>query len=218
MTTRTMKAELVGMAPDRVKMLPVDDRGYPVPYFVAWVEGKPEFRVMDADKWRACVTQKLCWVCGQRLGRNLAFVIGPMCAVNRISSEPPSHLECAEFSVKACPFLLNPNMRRRENNLPEGLRDPGGSMLEHNPGVSLVWITDSYKLSPDGNGKQVIRFAAPKLVKWFREGRAATRAEVESAIDFGVGKLYAHHPDATEQEKHEFESQRAKISPLLPLA
>jgi len=32
-------------------MLPIDpDRGYPVPWFVAWVNGKPDFRVIGVGK------------------------------------------------------------------------------------------------------------------------------------------------------------------------
>jgi hypothetical protein len=52
--------------PVRMRHLFVDERGYVVPWFVAWVDGKPEFRAMDPDKFRAAITRKLCWVCGQR--------------------------------------------------------------------------------------------------------------------------------------------------------
>jgi hypothetical protein len=30
--------------PLRMRGLPLDERGYPVPWFVAWIDGKPEFR------------------------------------------------------------------------------------------------------------------------------------------------------------------------------
>jgi hypothetical protein len=48
--------------------LPVDERGFPVPWFVAWFDGKPEFRAMDGLKWIRAVREHLCWVCGGRLG------------------------------------------------------------------------------------------------------------------------------------------------------
>jgi hypothetical protein len=39
--------------PVRLQGLPIDERGYPVPWFVAWENGKPEFRAMDPLKfWR----------------------------------------------------------------------------------------------------------------------------------------------------------------------
>src|SRR5262245_54991717 len=105
--------------PSRIAGLPIDpERGYPVPWFVAWHDGKPEFRTADGRKFRQAIRDRLCWVCGQPLGRHLVFVIGPMCTVNRVTVEPPCHLDCAEFSVRACPFLSKPQMTRRENDLP----------------------------------------------------------------------------------------------------
>src|SRR5262245_3833667 len=99
--------------PGRIRWLPIDARGFPVPWFVAWFKdgeqvepgvGLPDFRVADANKMRSALKLRLCWVCGKRLGRHLAFTIGPMCAINRTMSEPPSHYECARFAAQACPF------------------------------------------------------------------------------------------------------------------
>ena len=36
--------------PDHIMRLPVDGRGYPVPYFASYFDGKPDFRVIDRDK------------------------------------------------------------------------------------------------------------------------------------------------------------------------
>jgi len=71
-----LRAELEAL-PARLHFLPVDERGYPVPWFVAWRDGKPEFRAMDGEKWVRAVAQRLCWVCGEQLGNWLTFVIGP---------------------------------------------------------------------------------------------------------------------------------------------
>ena len=59
--------------------------------------------------------EKRCWVCGDPLGVHLTFPIGPMCALNRTISEPPSHHECASWSARNCPFLSRPHMVRRED-------------------------------------------------------------------------------------------------------
>src|SRR5262245_39698608 len=83
--------------PPRIKRLPLDARGYPVPWFVAYVDGVPDFRIVDTPKIGVAWNKQRCWICGGQLGRYLAFAIGPMCAVNRVSSEPPSHLECAMY-------------------------------------------------------------------------------------------------------------------------
>ena len=85
---------------ERMKDLPIDSRGYPVPWFVAWVDGIPEFRASDGEKFYLAIKKDLCWVCGNKLGAFKTFVSGPMCGINRNTAEPPCHLDCAEWSAK----------------------------------------------------------------------------------------------------------------------
>ena len=99
--------------PSRIARLPTD-RGFPVPWFVAWIDGKPDFRVIAPGRVAEAVNKGKCWVCGGTLFGTRAYVVGPMCAVNRTSAEPPSHRDCARYSAKACPFLSRPTMRRRD--------------------------------------------------------------------------------------------------------
>jgi hypothetical protein len=174
--------------PPRIAALPRDERGYPVPAFVAWIDGKPEFRCMDSSFLGKCVREKLCWVCGGKLGKHQSFVIGPMCTINRVSAEPPSHLECATFSVKACPFLTKPNMRRNEHDLPEGTREAPGVMIRRNPGVSCIWTVIDYQLIDAGNGI-LFTFDTPHSVSWWSEGRRATRSEVIESMESGLPLL-----------------------------
>ncbi len=176
-------------APLRILQLPVDKRGYPVPWFVSWVENEPEFRAMDRDKFRRAIKEKRCWVCGELLGINLAFVIGPMCAINKISSEPPSYRECALYSVKGCPFLTKPQMVRRENDLPEGVRDNiAGVGIMRNPGVAMVWVTKSYRVIKVSNG-YLLEVGDPIQVLCFAEGREATKKEIEESVRTGLPLL-----------------------------
>src|ERR1700722_8284381 len=104
--------------PDRFKGLQISDEGYPIPYFVGWVDGKPDFRLADPEKLAVCYRHRRCWLCGEPLGKFLAFVIGPMCAINRNTAEPPSHYDCALYACIACPFLSQPKMRRNEKDKP----------------------------------------------------------------------------------------------------
>jgi len=182
--------------PSRIAALPVDARGYPVPWFVDWITTEtgdwvPEFRAMDPTKWRAAIRHRLCWVCGQVLGRYLAFSIGPMCAINRVTTEPPAHRDCAEWSVRNCPFLSTPQMVRRTEGLPADAASPGGIALLRNPGVVCLWITRGYEVVPDGQGGRLITVGEPIEVTWWRARRVATRAEVEEAIATGMPILLA---------------------------
>lgn len=172
--------------PSRMWKLPVDARGYPVPWFVKWIDGKPDFRVADGEKMRQALYGGRCWVCGERVGKYKTFVIGPMCAVNRVSSEPPCHLDCATFSAIACPFLKLPKAQRRDANIPEAAVNPAGEMIRRNPGVTLLWTTLSYKLFNDGNGGILFNIGDPVDAAWYAESRKATRAEVLESINSGL--------------------------------
>jgi hypothetical protein len=187
-----------------------------VPWFVAWRDGKPEFRAMDTGKLRAAVKNKLCWVCGWAMGSYKAFVIGPMCAVSRISSEPPSHVLCAEWSARNCPFLSRPHMVRRENDLPEDLIEHAGVAILRNPGVTLVWVTKGYQVVPDGitPGRWVIEIGEPEQVHWWTEGRPATRAEVERSVEEGLPALLAASPPGSGPEIDRLVGEARKLFPL----
>jgi hypothetical protein len=175
--------------------LKIDKRGYPIPWFVDYFNGEPEFRAMDMRKLRAATNDRRCWTCGNPLFGEEVFVIGPMCAVNRISAEPPSHRECAVYSAQNCPFLSKPHMVRREGNLP-GPKLPGvGVMVERNPGVTLLWYTRRHEVmnvaGRPGLAGAGILFKLGKAFKteWYAEGRPATRAEVLESIEAGLPTL-----------------------------
>lgn len=174
--------------PDRIKALPRDsERGYPIPFFVAQIDGKADFRIADNDKRIRCVKERLCWICGERLGRYLVFVVGPMCSINRISAEPPMHRDCAEYSVRVCPFLLNPNQKRNPKKVDAELLDETpGIMIARNPGCMVVWITTNYSLVRDYHGGQLFGLGNPTKLCWIAEGRNATRAEVLESIESGL--------------------------------
>lgn len=189
----TMRLEL-GPLPARMKGLPVDERGFVVPWFVDWIDGKPEFRAMDRKKWYRAIREKLCWVCGQRLGVNVCFVAGPMCGINRTSAEPPNHVECAQWSARNCPFLSNPRMVRREDELINNRTESvAGIGLTRNAGVAMLWRTRQFEVFRDGLGKGglLIQMGEPESVEWWACGRPAKRAEVQASIDSGLPNLEA---------------------------
>jgi len=175
--------------PARVAALPRDRAGRPVPWFAAWIEGEPEFRVIAPGKRIDALRFGSCWVCGQKATGRRGFVIGPMCVVNRVTAEPPAHVDCAVYSARVCPFLTRPAMVRRTRSLPAGVEPPPGIMLERNPGVAVVWVARHYRLVDDGRGGVLLRLGDPERVEWYRQGRPATRAEVDDAIDAGLPAL-----------------------------
>jgi hypothetical protein len=193
-----LNAKIAGIPrPQRMRHLKISPKGFPVPWFVAWIDGVPDFRVIDTPKIGRAVRLKLCWLCGQTLGRHMAFVLGPMCAVNRVSAEPPSHRDCAEYAIKACPFLTEPRMRRNSKDMPDH-EDPGGLMITRNPGVTLLWVTKSYSMFRPKVGRELFQVGLPESVTFYTEGRPSTRAEVLASINSGLPILL----DAAKADGH----------------
>ncbi len=178
--------------PSRIAALPLSKLGFPIPYFAEEVNGERDFRVVSAVKMAHAVRNDLCWVCGERMGKFKAFVIGPMCGINRTISDPPSHRDCAIFSAKNCPFLSRPLAKRRIDGLPEDATDAASFGLKRNPGAVGVWITKSYRPFRPGAGKSGIlfRLGDPEEVLWFTNGHIATRDEVQASVDSGLPSLW----------------------------
>jgi hypothetical protein len=176
--------------PKRVSWLPISDKGFPVPWFVATIDGKPDFRVIDTPKLGIAFRRKLCWICGEPLGATFAMTVGPMCAVNRTIAEPPSHRDCAIYAAQACPFLANPQARRRTIDDMTGLSPPAEGAIMRNPGAVGVWVTNDYTPFKSEDGSILFTFADPIEVLWFAEGRAATADEVRHSVDTGLPLLF----------------------------
>lgn len=180
--------------PPAIAALPRDERGYPVPWFVAWVDGKPEFRCADTPKYALAARRKLCWVCGTPLDpKQHVFVIGPMCALTRTTSEPPCHAECATFSALNCPFLCKPKAVRRDANMPDDASEsPGpGFALMRNPGVTCLWYCRGFQTFRATHGQAGTLFHLPgaAMVRWYCQGRKATRGEIMESIETGLPAL-----------------------------
>jgi hypothetical protein len=182
--------------PPNIDRLDRDHRGYPIPAFVARIDGAPDFRVIETEYFRQALQRSLCWICGQRRSAKATFVIGPMCAINRVSAEPPSHHACAVYAAQQCPFLNDPARRRGPAHMPDGTTKPGGKSIDRNPGVCLLWTSRTYRPIPTPTGP-VVRIGEPLGdVEWWCEGRPATRGEVEASIESGLPLLR----DAAEAE------------------
>lgn len=225
-TKTLLREELPRPLPWRMKKLHVDERGYPVPYFVAWLndenepvgrsEGHPDFRMIFPGAIIKCHRESRCWICGAKMDRqnHRSFVIGPMCAINRNNAEPPSHFDCADWSARACPFLTRPHMTRNEKSGKEHAVPPPGVAIMRNPGVACVWTCRSYTTHRDPAGGLLFKLGDPTSVRWHCEGRPATRAEVQHSIDTGLPflKEYCHGEDDLELLRLELEA----LDPWLP--
>jgi hypothetical protein len=177
--------------PKNVAKLPRDERGYPVPWFVVWLKGKPEFRVADGEKQLTALREQRCWVCGVPIGHDPTFVTGTLALINRCHGEAPCHPDCARFSAVACPYLTKPKARRREAGLPEGT-ETSGYAVERNPGVVVLWTCaskrEAYRPFRTGNGF-LYELPDPKRLEFLSEAREATREETLVSIRDAYGRI-----------------------------
>jgi hypothetical protein len=171
--------------PRRMLNLPRDPRGGPIPWFAGRdAEGHLRVTILDLARWCDAVRNRRCWMCGAPLARYYTFVLGPIQAITRTVTEPPSHRGCAEYAVRVCPFLSNPARGRSDS-----VASPTGAPV--NPGVFALWQTLSFELG-DRGGTLIV--GDPIRVAWRTRGRPATDAEVEAAQ--AVARTYC--PDETE--------------------
>lgn len=137
--------------PDRMKHLRIDERGYPIPYFVPFVDGKPDFRYQDAKKQKTAMDRKLCGVCGGRLlAKQFWFISGPIGLHNKTHSDAPMHEECARFSMHVCPHLQYLKSERRSDETMASFEQLRNKPLElflvradkvgYHAGTNYIWF------------------------------------------------------------------------------
>lgn len=161
---------------ETLRELERDRRGYPIPWFVARPANGPiDFRVMDPDHLLNAVHDRLCWVCGKRHHKDVAFIGGPLSTVQGLYADPPAHLDCAMFSIKVCPFLAIPTAKRRQAKLPDHIVI--ADVMIENPKVFGVLITDEYHFVGSS-----IKAGSPSAIQWYYEGKPASRVRVKAAI------------------------------------
>lgn len=122
--------------PSNIALLPLDKRGYPVPYIVQRdIHGLPVFTMNDAEKHAECLKKKKCPICGLRLSKELWFVGGPLSAFHPHGCyyDSAMHHECMTYALKVCPYLAlrNFNSTPLEKKLPHlQARVPGKLVMD----------------------------------------------------------------------------------------
>ena len=101
--------------PEGISKLPKDARGYPIPYIVAYRDGKPDFTTQDAEKFEDCLKNKKCHVCGEVMTKGFFYIASDMTPDSGVFNftDPAICIDCAWYSIKVCPFMANPNAKHK---------------------------------------------------------------------------------------------------------
>ncbi|MFZ0804142.1 MAG: hypothetical protein WAN70_18395 [Terriglobales bacterium] len=121
MKTRSKTVAKLFSTPAFLSHLPVV-AGMPVPVFVTWFDGVPDFRVPDTQKVAECLKLRLCGICGRKLGEHMYFIGGPLSKANKLFNDPPMHKACAEFSSRVCPYLTGKRQDYSRRAVPDKTR------------------------------------------------------------------------------------------------
>jgi hypothetical protein len=191
MTEQYYAAWLPRPIPSRVRTLPVDSAGKPIPYFVQRDEfGKPVASTVDGARLIQCLRYHRCYFCGDLMGRTVAYHARVSTGVSRIVPEPAMHVDCAEWAACAFrPVIAEP---------------------------VLVWITsDGFQVLRMDERGALLRIGTPHTIKAFASNREATPSEVREALNRDLPKIRAiatqHNiPDRVEQQIRDFEQTLAR--------
>lgn len=88
-------------------------------------------------------------------------------------------------------------------------------MLEHNPGVTLLWTTKAYNIVKDGRGGYLISIGQAEHVKWYCRGREASVEEITKAIEKGYPKLRAMAETEGDEALTDLSRAREKFQTLV---
>lgn len=150
------KDALLAALPPGLAARPFDERrGIPVPWMNMRAEDPldvdgeptvPDYTAIWAPTVVKCAEQRLCGICGGDLGYRFAFIGGPKSAANRLYSDPPFCLPCAEAAMTLCPHIaIEHHQRAPEHRMADGASQPSG----FDPSRTEEWvmgITRDFKL------------------------------------------------------------------------
>ncbi|WP_293196293.1 hypothetical protein [Ottowia sp.] len=156
-----------------MRSLKRDSRGYPIPAFVLVPEsGEPDLRVLDRAWWLYAVEYRRCGICGQPLGRHLAFVGGTASISNRLFTDLPMHVDCAQYALQACPFLAAPTFKYASSipQLDGVATRMSEAVSDQRPTIYGMGVTRSFQVVVAGDNTPALLASAFERIEWWSKG------------------------------------------------
>ena len=175
--------------PPEVGHLPVcPRRRLPIP-FIAEIgaDGIGHFTILDNDRARECLEGRLCAMCGQPMGAEVAL-LGDVVSLepDGFWIEPPVHERCAELAADGlCPFVSRQRVPRRPPEAGVAIVGTGadelaavGRDIPKRPWVVAITRTYTAGLVISGSGSPVMVYQAGPIERvrryaWNADGKLA---------------------------------------------
>jgi hypothetical protein len=169
--------------PERMRALPIDPRGYPIPVNVTRDRnGKANFASNDGAVRQLLFKEDRCGICGGKLLRGRWSVGGPGSTLHPDGAflDPPMHHECARYAVQACPYMAMPTYSKSVSKIAPMALGPMKGGIAYNPTVFpnrpdlfLLIMYVGQKLTYDEFG--TVQSMKPKRplrsIEYWREGQ-----------------------------------------------
>ena len=131
--------------------------GFPVPFIQLWAASKLDFRAVNTEHCARCLRDKLCAICGRRLGEYCYFIGGPLSKKNRLFVGPAMHKQCAEFA-RVCPFVSGQRQEYSTRSVNKNVARTEEMASAVRPEVMYILKTRTGKFKPARvNGRQMIQ-------------------------------------------------------------
>lgn len=153
--------------PQLMSHLPIEPRsGLPLPFFAASPE-KGGAAVATMNAVMACCHKKVCWICGKKLLPFCCFISGPIGLSNQVATDGPCHPACAEYAVRACPYMAIPGFKATASDRFETHKSPGATEIK--PECFAIAYVNKWRFQADERGV-VFFYHRPVRVAWFAAG------------------------------------------------
>ncbi|KWU23393.1 hypothetical protein [Burkholderia cenocepacia] len=116
------------------------------------------------------MNHRRCGLCGQQLGRKLAFIGGDKCHDSRIFADLPMHRDCAEYALQVCPYLALSRMKHASNVTADAAYLRVSALVStERPERFVLGIAGDFEVLKHGN--EYLLRASPWLeTTWWKDG------------------------------------------------
>lgn len=164
--------------PERMRNLPTDHRGYPIPANIFKDDaGVYHFIINDEVKRQEQIYLQHCAICDGDLGGEFWFVGGPMSALHPQGAyiDTAQHYECVTYALKVCPYLATRPYKRPEPEKVVGRVAPAPNqqlfvdptMIPGQPEVFILVMSNSFEVIEHG---QYVKPGEPVIVEAWIDG------------------------------------------------
>ncbi|SOC21379.1 hypothetical protein [Thalassospira xiamenensis] len=169
--------------PPKMMHMKRDKRGFPIPFvqFIVPETGEPDFRVVDQSKAAKAIAQRLCAICGKKMGAHVFFIGGPKCVENGYFIDGPVHLECGQFALRTCPHLARSKGRYSQASKPDTAEQliVDLDVVDPNKVTTFALMKSTKYHCETMDGYPVIKAKMPwKAVQWWRDGKPLRKDEL----------------------------------------